>query len=120
MGAVPSAAAIVDRLNAAVGAANVDAGDDVSDDMCHDEALGLRPVRPARRRPPRLDRGGGRRRAAAAAESGVPAHRPGIGHRALGGRRAACRGGIVVSFERMAAIVEIDDGQPGGRGRARA
>jgi len=37
---------IGDRLVAIAGAAHVDLGDAVGDDLCHDEAMGVAPVRP--------------------------------------------------------------------------
>ncbi|MGD0881709.1 MAG: FAD-linked oxidase C-terminal domain-containing protein [Acidimicrobiales bacterium] len=97
---------IEDRLVAIVGSEHVDAGADVSDDICHDEALGLEPVRPvAVVRPGTTSEVAALVQAAAA--EGVPLTARGSGT-GLSGASIPVAGGIVVSFERMAAIVEID------------
>ena len=94
------------RLIAAVGEAHVDLGDSVSDDMCHDEALGLEPVRPSAVVRPATTAEVAAVVAAAVAEQ-VPLTARGSGT-GLSGAAVPVEGGIVVSFERMAAIVEID------------
>ncbi len=97
---------ITARLVAACGDANVDVGDAVSDDLCHDEGLGLMSVRPlAVVRPGTTDEVAAV--VAAAAELGVPVTARGSGT-GLSGASTPVEGGIVVSFERMAAILEID------------
>jgi glycolate oxidase len=107
MGADASGAAVVDRLHAAVGAAHVATGDDVTDEVGHDEALGVRPVRPlAVVRPGST--GEVAAVVAAAAEMGVPLTARGSGT-GLSGAAVPLPGGIVVSFERMADIEEIDE-----------
>jgi glycolate oxidase len=97
---------IEDRLVAIVGDAHVDSGADVSDDVCHDEALGLGPVRPvAVVRPGTTAEVAAIVQAAAAAGVSLTARGSGTG---LSGASVPVAGGIVVSFERMAAILEID------------
>lgn len=97
---------IEDRLIAICGAAFVESGDGVSDDWCHDEALGLDPVRPlAVVRPASTDEVVAIVRAAG--ELGVPVTARGSGT-GLSGASVPVKGGIVVSFERMSAILEID------------
>jgi glycolate oxidase len=97
---------IGDRLVAIAGAVNVDLGEAVSDDLCHDEALGLAPARPLA-----VVRPGSTAEVAAVVESagalGVPVTARGSGT-GLSGAAAPVEGGIVVSFERMASILEID------------
>lgn len=89
-----------------VGAPNVSAGAEVNDDYTHDEALGLDPVAPAA-----VVRPGS---TAETAEIVALANRHGIALTARGsgtGLSGACipvPGGVVVSFERMDAIREID------------
>ena len=97
---------IGDRLAAICGTAHVDVGDAVSDDLCHDEALGLDPVRPvAVVRPATTDEVAAI--VSAAVHLGVPITARGSGT-GLSGASIPVAGGIVVSFERMAAILEID------------
>ena len=102
-----AAVTIGDRLVAAVGAAHVDLGDAVDDDASHDEALGIAPVRPAGGRSAGVDRTRWRPSCAAAGELGVPVTARGSGT-GLSGAAVPVAGGIVVSFERMDAILEID------------
>jgi len=106
MDAAGRAVAIGDRLAAAVGAAHVDLGDAVGDDLCHDEALGVAPVRPTA-----VVRPGSTADVAAvvraAGELGVPVTARGSGT-GLSGAAVPVPGGIVVSFERMDSILEID------------
>ncbi|HEY4929012.1 MAG TPA: FAD-linked oxidase C-terminal domain-containing protein [Acidimicrobiales bacterium] len=97
---------IEDRLVAICGAPNVEVRDAVSDDWCHDEALGIEPVRPlAVARPATTDEVAAVVRVAA--ELGVPVTARGSGT-GLSGASVPVDGGIVVSFDRMAAILEID------------
>lgn len=98
---------IGDRLAAICGAQHVDVGDAVSEDWSHDEALGLTPVRPlAVVRP--ADAAEVAAIVGAAADAGVPLTARGSGT-GLSGASVPADGGVVVSFERMAAIVEIDE-----------
>jgi glycolate oxidase len=97
---------IGDRLIAICGGSHVDIGDAVSDDLSHDEALGLAPVRPlAVARPSTTDEVADIVRAAAELAVPVTARGSGTG---LSGAAVPVDGGIVVSFERMSAILEID------------
>jgi glycolate oxidase len=97
---------IGDRLVAICGADHVDVGEAVSADWSHDEALGLDPVLPlAVARPATTDEVVSIVRAAA--ELGVPVTARGSGT-GLSGASVPLDGGIVVSFDRMAAILEID------------
>ncbi len=101
-----AAVTIGDRLVAAAGAAHVDLGDAVGDDASHDEALGVAPVRPlAVVRPASAAEVAAV--VVAAGELGVPVTARGSGT-GLSGAAVPVAGGIVVSFERMAAILEID------------
>ncbi len=97
---------IGDRLTAIVGAPHLDLGAAVADDDCHDEALGVAPVRPAA-----VVRPGSTAEVAAvvvaAGELGVPVTARGSGT-GLSGAAVPVEGGIVVSFERMASILELD------------
>jgi glycolate oxidase len=97
---------ITDRLAAICGPDHVDVGGAVSDDLCHDEGLGLTPVRPlAVARPATTEEVAAVVRVAA--ELGVPVTARGSGT-GLSGASIPVEGGIVVSFERMAVIEEID------------
>lgn len=97
---------IEDQLVAICGAEFVDVGDGVSDDWSHDETLGIEPVHPlAVARPATTDEVVAI--VQAAAKLGVPVTARGSGT-GLSGASVPVAGGIVVSFERMAAIVEID------------
>jgi len=97
---------IGERLVAICGPGHVDIDDEVSEDWCHDEALDLPPVRPlAVARPGTVDEVAAIVRVAA--ELGIPATARGSGT-GLSGASVPAPGGIVISFERMAAILEID------------
>jgi glycolate oxidase len=89
-----------------VGAANVDAGDAVGDDDTHDECLTVAGVRPAA-----VVRPSSTEEVAAvvalAAQLGVPLTARGSGT-GLSGACTPVEGGVVVSFARMAEILEID------------
>ena len=97
---------IGERLVAICGPAHVDEGGAVSDDDCHDEALGIDPVRPLA-----VVRPGSTAEVSAvvgaAVELGVPLTARGSGT-GLSGGSLPVAGGVVVSFERMAAVLEID------------
>ena len=97
---------LIARLTDVVGDAHVLTGDVLASDYTHDEALGMAPVRPLA-----VVRPGTTAEVAAllrvADELGVPVTARGTGT----GMSGACiplADGIVVSFERMAAILEID------------
>ena len=89
------------------GEAHVDIGAALSDDWFHDEALGLEPVRPlAVAHPATTDQVVAIVKASA--ELGVPLTARGSGT-GLSGASVPVDGGIVVSFDRMDAICEIDE-----------
>ncbi len=98
--------AIGDRLAAICGSAHVDVGEAVPEDDCHDESLGAESVRPlAVARP--ATTADVVAIVTAACELGVPVTARGSGT-GLSGASIPVPGGIVVSFDRMAAILEID------------
>ena len=89
-----------------VGPSNLELGDEISDNDTHDEALGGVPVRPrAVVRPDSTEAVAAIVRAAAA--EGVPLTPRGSGT-GLSGACIPVPGGVVVSFERMNRILEID------------
>jgi glycolate oxidase len=94
------------RLSGIVGADQVLVGDEISEDYRHDEALGATPTRPGYLvRPSTADQVAEIVRLAAS--DGVPLTARG----SATGMSGACRpseGGIVVSFERMNSVLEID------------
>jgi glycolate oxidase len=93
-------------LEEAVGAEQVLAGDKVADDYGHDEALGAAAVQPAAVVLPRnADDVAAVLRLAAEHNIAVTARGSGTG---LSGAARPREGGIVVSFERMNAVLEID------------
>ena len=97
---------ILDALTDVVGAGALATGDDVHDDYAHDEALTAQPQRPlAVVRP--ADTAEVARVVQLAADAGVPLTARGSGT-GLSGACIPTEGGIVVSFERMNEIVEID------------
>jgi glycolate oxidase len=100
---MPALTPLVDVL----GPGGVLEGDAIGDDYCHDEALGEHRVRPiAVLRPATTEHVA--RILGWASEHGVPVTARGAGT----GLSGACNpkpGGVVVSFERMARILEIDD-----------
>ena len=97
---------IGERLVTAVGAAHVDLGDAVADDVCHDESLGTAAVRPLA-----VVRPGSTADVVAivnaVSDLGIPLTARGSGT-GLSGACMPVDGGVVVSFERMTAILEID------------
>jgi glycolate oxidase len=89
-----------------VGTENVDLGASIRADDSHDEALGERSVLPrVVVRPSSTEEVAAIVRAASAAGIPITARGSGTG---LSGGCIPCEGGIVVSFERMDRIVEID------------
>ncbi len=97
---------IEQELVGIVGAANVSTGEDVHEEMTHDEALGAVAVWPrAVVFPATTDEVAAVVRAAAAARVPLTARGSGTG---LSGACTPVGGGIVVSFERMNRILEID------------
>ena len=96
----------LERFNDVVGPANVTAGDTISSDDTHDEALGMEPVTPlAVIRPASTDEVA--RVLEIANELGMPVTARGHGT----GMSGACRpvtDGVVVAFDRMNTILEID------------
>jgi glycolate oxidase len=97
---------IDDQLIDIVGPANLDRGADVGEDASHDEALGGIPVRPlAVVRPGSADEVAAVVRAAASARVPLTARGSGTG---LSGGCIPVDRGLVVSFERMNRILEID------------
>lgn len=94
------------RLEEIVGAGHVLTGDAISDDYAHDEALTAEPVKPAH-----VVRPGSADEVAAvlvlAAETSTPVTARGSGS-GLSGSAVARADGILVSFERMNKILEID------------
>jgi glycolate oxidase len=97
---------LLEQLQAAAGAANVATGDDIHDDYTHDEAL-----QAAHRRPQHVVRPGSTEEVAAvvkaALETGTPLTARGSGT-GLSGACIPREDGIIVSFERMNNIKEID------------
>lgn len=93
-------------LSEVVGAANVLAGESISEDYGKDEALGVAPQRPAY-----VVRPGNTAEVSAvmriAAEHGLAVTPRGSGT-GMSGAAVPCPGGLVVSFERMNAVLEID------------
>jgi len=99
-------AEIAALLASAVGAERVLTGDAISDDYAHDEALTAAPQRPAAVvRPESADEVAAILRTAAAHRIPVTARGAGTG---LSGGCVPCAGGILVSFERMNRVLEVD------------
>src|SRR3954467_11118535 len=97
---------IIERLIEVVGASNVLVGDAISDDFTHDEALSAEPHAPdVGVRPSSADEVSAIVRLAAEASVPVTARGSGTG---LSGACIPRHGGILVSFDRMASILEID------------
>jgi glycolate oxidase len=106
MAKVLPAVGVGERLAAMLGTDRVLTGDDVNEDYSHDEALSAEWCRPdVVVRPESAEEVAVIVRAAA--DAGVPVTARGSGT-GLSGACIPRHGGILVSFERMAAIVEID------------
>ena len=97
---------LIERLVAIAGEANVDHGDAVNEDYGHDEALTVVPRLPdAVVRPKSTDEVAAVLKLADETGTAVTARGSGTG---LSGACTPTEGGLVVSFERMNAILEID------------
>lgn len=100
-------AGVAEQFSAIVGSDNVLAGDAINDDYTHDEALTASPVRPAA-----VVRPGSAEEVSAiliaAGEHGVPVTARGMGT-GLSGACVPHADGIVVAFERMNRILEVDE-----------
>ncbi|HEX2850177.1 MAG TPA: FAD-linked oxidase C-terminal domain-containing protein [Acidimicrobiales bacterium] len=100
-------ASIADLLAEAVAADRVVEGDDISDDYAHDEALGATPQPPAAVvLPESAEEVAAVLRVADEHRIPVTARGSATG---LSGAAIPCAGGVVVSFERMNRVLEIDD-----------
>jgi glycolate oxidase len=97
---------LIERFVEVVGADHVLAGDAIKDDYAHDESLTVTPERPLAVVLPATT-GEVAAVVRLADDAGVPVTARGAGT-GLSGACVPRPGGIVVSFERMAAIVEID------------
>ncbi len=97
---------VIDELAGIVGAANIDSGCDINEDDTHDEALTAAPVRPRA-----VVRPASTAEVVAIVEwagaHGIPVTGRGSGT-GLSGACTPVAGGVVVSFERMGRILEID------------
>ncbi len=102
-----AAAAIAERLSAELGADAVRVGDAIPEDFSIDESLKPTPVGPAVVVAP-AETGQVAAIVAVATELGVPVTARGSGT-GLSGACIPRPGGIVVSFERMAALLDIDE-----------
>ena len=97
---------LIEELVAAVGAGHVATGADIAEDDTHDEAITAEPVTPAAVvRPGTTDEVAAVLRACDAAGVPVTARGSGTG---LSGAAIPVPGGVVVAFDRMKRIVEID------------
>ena len=97
---------MIDDLIDVVGPANIDRGAAIPEELTHDEALGGSPVHPlAVVRPCSADEVAAIVRLAASARVPLTARGSGTG---LSGGCTPVEGGLVVSFERMNRILEID------------
>jgi len=99
-------ATLLDKMTAIVGAGHALTGDDISDDYNHDECLTADGVRPdAVVRPANTDE------VVAIArycnDNGIPLTARGSGT-GLSGAAIARQGGVLLSFERMNVVIEID------------
>ncbi|HET6952811.1 MAG TPA: FAD-linked oxidase C-terminal domain-containing protein [Acidimicrobiales bacterium] len=102
----PDVAGLVDALAGAVGAEHVLTGESVKDDHTHDEALTATPVTPlAVVLPGTTDEVAAVLRLADERRVPVTARGAGTG---LSGACTPRPGGIVVAFDRMASVVEVD------------
>ncbi len=108
VGALASTTRILTALANAVGAANVHTGDTLSPDYAHDEGLGVEPVLPmAVVTPASTSEVASVVRIAYDASLALTARGSGTG---LSGACIASPGGVVVSFERMNRLLDIDEG----------
>lgn len=98
---------LVGRLAEIVGADHVTTGDAINEDDTHDEALGATPPTPAAVVRP-ADTAQVQAIVALAAETGTPLTARGAGT-GLSGACMPVEGGLVVAFDRMASILEIDE-----------
>jgi glycolate oxidase len=97
----------LEPLESIVGAGNVARGEAIGADYDHDECLTVSPEKPAALvRPASSEQVS--RVLAFANENEIPVYLRGAGT-GLSGGAVPCPGGIVVSFERMARILEIDE-----------
>jgi glycolate oxidase len=99
---------IAAQLAAAVGASNLLTGDAISDDYAHDEALSTPSEKPAYVAKPASAEEVSELLQIASAE-GVPVTARGSGSGLSAGARPV-EGGLLVSFERMNSVLEIDTG----------
>lgn len=98
--------ALIDQLVDAVGAAHVTTGADIAEDDTHDEAITVEPVTPlAVVRPETTAQVAAILQACDAARVPVTARGSGTG---LSGAAVPVPGGVVVAFDRMKRIIEID------------
>jgi len=97
---------LAERLADIVGTGHVDTGDAISDDLTHDECLTVTAVEPAAVvHPASTDEVAAVM--AVATELGVPVTARGSGT-GLSGACTPVAGGLVVSFDRMSSVLEID------------
>ncbi|HEX9682178.1 MAG TPA: FAD-binding protein, partial [Acidimicrobiales bacterium] len=97
---------VIEVMRAAVGNDKVVGGDAVKDDLCHDEALGIEPVTPACAVfPESVSDVVAVLETAGAGHIPVTARGSGTG---LSGAAIPHPDGVLVSFERMNTIIEID------------
>src|ERR1700733_9984604 len=97
---------LVDALAGVVGAAHVVTGDDIHPDLSHDECLTVAPSLPlAVVRPASTEEVAAVMRVAAAHRTPVTARGSGTG---LSGAAVAGTDGLLVSFDRMSTVLEID------------
>ena len=98
--------ALLEELAGVVGAGNVITGDDIHPDLCHDECLTVAPSLPlAVVRPASTDEVAAVMRVATANGTPVTARGSGTG---LSGAAVAGNDGLLISFDRMTAVREID------------
>ena len=101
-----AAAQLLDRLTPRLAAEQILIGDDIGEDYTHDEAVNVDPVVPAMVVKPRSTAEVAEI-VSAANELGVPVTARGSGT-GLSGAAVPLADGIVLSFEAMAAVIEVD------------
>lgn len=101
-----ASAQLLDRLSSQLGAAQILLGDDISEDYTHDEAVNVDPVVPAVVLKPRSTAEVAKI-LTLANELGVPVTARGSGT-GLSGAAVPEPDGILLSFEAMAAVIEVD------------